>query len=428
MLLSDALAVFRNVGRHRWLSKRSLLRTEPALREHGLKGGARYFDAQCDDARLTLANVRAAHQQGALVANYAQVDDLQRAGGRVRGAGVTDRVADIKRSVRAHVVVNATGPWSDHFRDDGRRRLQLSKGVHVMVPRNRISHTEAVTFTSPIDGRIIFIVPWGDRSYIGATSTDHDGSPGETPASADEVVYLLRSANAVFPDARLQPDDVAATWAGLRPLLANGKKDHPGSVCREFSILEHEGALSVLGGNLTTYRSMASKVVDRVAAMLHDLDGRTVPPRAPTDREALPGGQVQDLSVLMAEAEREGANPQLANHLVRTFGNEAPAVLRLAKSDTRLAEQIVPNHAAIRAELVHAIRREMAVTLGDLLMRRTHIFFEAKGKAVRQAADLVDLIGEEFEWNPQRKASELTAYLQEVDLNHQFRADAGETP
>ena len=426
MWIYDLLALFKNVGRHRWLSKRAMLRAQPGLRTNELIGGARYWDAQCNDARLTLANARDAHRHGALVANYAEVEQLEYAEGRVRGARVTDRMTGETRSVHADVVVNATGPWSDLLRDDGRRLLRPTKGVHVIVPRARVANSEAITLISPIDGRVMFVLPWGSFTYVGTTDTDYTGPPEDVRATGEDVVYLLRSANAVFPDARLQADDVIGTWAGLRPLLRPPKSAAPSEVKREHKIIEQAGMLSIVGGKLTTYREMSEQMVDRVTVALRALDGRSVPPRAPTGTSPLPGGEVADLDILIAEAEREGVDTATAHHLVHAFGSETPAIARLAREDPRLAEPIAGGHPAIRAELVHALRREMAVTLCDLMMRRTHVFFEVLGNAAAEAAGLVDLVGEEAGWDGARKASELSAYLEQVQRANIFRAELAE--
>ncbi len=157
--------------------------------------------------------------------------------------------------------------------------------------------------------------------------------------------------------------------------------------------------------------------------MLHALDGRQPPRAAPTATTPLPGGEVRDLDLLVSDAVREGVSEPVARHLVRAYGSESPAVARLAQADRQLGEPIVPGHAAIRAELVHALRREMAVTLSDLLIRRTHVFYEVSGQAVAQAAEVVDLVAAEAGWDPSRKASELAAYLQEVELNNLFRRE-----
>jgi glycerol-3-phosphate dehydrogenase len=422
LALYDALALLRNVKAHRWLSKRGLLRLEPGLRTGGLLGGARYYDAQCDDARLTLANVRAAHQAGALVANYVAVESFDVADGRVRGVRAVDAMAGERFGIRAHVVINATGPWSDGLRNDGRALLRPTKGAHVAVSRTRLGNRAAVTVLSPVDGRVMFVLPWGELTYIGTTDTDYTGKPEDAQVDAAEVVYLLRSANAVFPDARLQPSDVISTWAGVRPLLRPVDFRSPGAVSRQHQLVEDRGLISVVGGKLTTYRSMAAEVVDRAAAVLRALDGRPLPPRARTDREPLPGGETRNLELLTAELENEGLPRATAEYLVRLYGAEAPAVARLARSTPALARPVVPGHPALRAQLVHAIRREMALTLSDLLLRRTHIFFEVPGQALSHAPGLAELVGAELGWDAVRTASELAAYAAEAARHNAFRA------
>src|SRR2546421_5259421 len=262
MWVYDLLAAFHNVKMHRWLGRKATQRLEPGLRDKELKGAALYYDAQTDDARLVIATMRSAAHAGALVANYAEVTALIKPDGRVGGATVRDELTGRTSTVRALVVVNATGPWVDRVRrlDDAGSDLLLrpTKGVHVAVPRKRVGHTEAVTLMSPIDGRVMFVLPWGDLSYIGTTDTDEDASPDDVRATADDVVYLLRSANAFFPHARLSPADVIASWAGLRPLLRPPRQVGPSAASREHRLVESpSGLLTIGGGKLTTYRVIA---------------------------------------------------------------------------------------------------------------------------------------------------------------------------
>ncbi len=426
LILYDLLALLRNVRLHRMLSKRALLLAEPGLRPRGLKGGARYSDAQCDDARLTLANVRDAHRHRAIVANYARAERLELAGGPAGGAWVTDLVTDTTRLVRARVVVNASGPWSDEIRlaSGGEPALRCTKGVHIVVSRRTLGNHEAVTFISPIDGRVMFIVPWGELTYIGTTESELDAGLGEVRASGEDVVYVLRSANALFPDARLGPEDVLATWAGVRPLVRQDGADDPAAVSREHIIVESEnGLLSIIGGKLTTYRSMAAEMVDRVARRLHERDGRPVAPRAPTDREPLPGGEARDLDVVATAAVTEGFPEVVARHLAHTYGSEAPAVARLAQSDPKLTEPVVPGHTTLWAELLHAMRREMAITLSDLLIRRTHLFYAAPEAVLEATPIIADLAAREMGWDTARRDAELAAYRYEVDRSVAFRQE-----
>lgn len=426
LTLYDVMALLRNVRRHRMLGKQKTLKAEPNLRRSGLRGSGRYYDAQCDDARLTLATVRSAHAHGALAANYVSMDELERADGRIRGARVTDRITGESYTIHARVVVNATGPWSDRLRakEGEAPTLRPTRGVHVAVPRHRLGNHGAVTVISPLDGRVMFVIPWGELSYVGTTDTDDETDPDEARANADDVVYLLRSANALFPDARLQSDDVVSTWAGIRPLLKPENPMDPSSVSREHKVLEgRSGMISVVGGKLTTFRVMARQVVDLVASRLHELDGRSVAPRARTDKEALPGGEVTDTEVLVKEIVAEGYAQVVARHLVEAYGTEAAAVLRLAQSDPDLNRPVVPDHPVLRAELVHAARREMAMTLCDLMMRRTHLYFEVMGHALPEVPVVVDLAAQELGWDGGRKATELAQYLQQIQHSMAFRDD-----
>jgi glycerol-3-phosphate dehydrogenase len=270
----------------------------------------------------------------------------------------------------------------------------------------------------------MFIIPWGELSYIGTTDTDCLHVPEETYAGGEDVVYLLRSANALFPDARLTPSDVVATWSGLRPLLAPDDPKDPSSVSREHRILESpSGLISIIGGKLTTFRVMAAETVDLVSQRLHEADGRPVVAAPGTDEEPLPGGESHDLEVIAQEAEREGVTRDTAEHMVRAYGAETPALVRLAQAHPALAEPIAPGHPALLAELVHAMRREMAITLADLLIRRTHLFYEAADHAIGQLPRVVDLAAFEMGWDEDRKAAELAAYVSEVELSMAFRTE-----
>jgi glycerol-3-phosphate dehydrogenase len=328
------------------------------------------------------------------------------------------------------VVVNASGPWVDAVRrlDDPRAEplLRLTRGSHVVVPRQRLGNTHAVTLTSPIDGRVMFVLPWGEQSYVGTTDTDADTSPEEVHATADDVIYLLRSANAFFPGARLAPQDVAATWAGLRPLLRPDRSLSPSELSREHRIIESaSGLLTIAGGKLTTYRVMGRDMANRVALRLAALDGRprTSPP--PTDRLPLPGGESADLAVLGEAARTRGAPPATVRHLVASYGSESAAVLNLAERDRALAGPIAVGRPEIWAEVVHAVEREMAMRLEDVLVRRLHLFYEERDQAARAAPVVAAKLGELLAWDPGRVTEEVAAYRELVERSRAFLRDIG---
>ena len=424
--LYDLLAGFRNVRLHRWLGRKGTLRLEPGLRDTDLQGAALYFDAQTDDARLTLATMRAAAQAGALVASHADVTALLRPDGRIRGAAVRDVLSGQEYGVRALVVVNATGPWADQLRrleaPDAEPLLRLTKGAHVAVPRQRVGHVRAMTLTSPLDGRVMFVLPWGDLSYIGTTDTDEDTSPDDVRATGEDAIYLLRSANWFFPTARLSPRDVVATWAGLRPLLRAGALDvAPSATSREHRVVEGPGGLlTIAGGKLTTYRLMARDVVDRVAARLHALDGRPRAPRAPTDRLPLPGGETADLEGLVKAATQRGARESTARYLVGAYGSEAAAVLNLVERDRALGQPIVAGRPEVWAEVTHAVEREMALRLSDVLIRRLHLFYATRDQGVSAAGAVADRMAAALGWDATRRDAELSDYRTQVARSRAF--------
>jgi glycerol-3-phosphate dehydrogenase len=422
MLLYDVLALFRNVRAHRLMGKRGMLEAEPMLRDRGLLGGARYYDAQCDDARLVVATARSAIHHGARVANYMAVRALERTAGRVVGAQLEDRLTGDRGVVRASVVVNATGPWADRVRrleDAGATPLlQPTKGVHVVVDRSRLDHRDAVAFTSPIDGRVMFVLPWGDLSYIGTTDTDTSEPPDQLGITEDDLVYLLRSANSRFPSARLSLEDVRAAWAGLRPLLADDAGRTASHRSREHALVQGSGGmLTVVGGKLTTYRAMAAQVVDVAMRELRGRDGRQRHGEARTDEDPLPGGEAADLSQFRERGLELGISPASVDHLLRHYGTEAAGIFNLGGADRRLFNRLVEPHPAIEAEVIHAVRRELAQTVEDVLVRRFHIYYEHPDQGLSVADRVAELMAEELGWDGPRIAEEAERYREFVHNN-----------
>jgi glycerol-3-phosphate dehydrogenase len=255
-----------------------------------------------------------------------------------------------------------------------------------VVPRARIGHKNAITFTSPMDGRVMFVLPWGEWSYVGTTDTDSPQSPDDVTVDEQDVTYLLRSANALFPGAHLTPDDVTASWAGLRPLIAANPSASTASVSREHRIVRGpEGVFTIAGGKLTTWRRMAAQLVDQVFRILpHHRKSRD---RALSWTEPLPGGEAAALDGFRAGGGEIGLSGETVSHLVGRYGTEAPAIYNLCREDQRLAQKVHPDHPAIGAEVVFARQREFAILVEDVLERRLHLVTETRdhGEAARAA-------------------------------------------
>jgi glycerol-3-phosphate dehydrogenase len=416
----DLLALRGNVRRHRALSKRAVLDQEPMLRARGLAGGSVYWDAQCDDARLTLVTIQSAARAGALAANYTCVTAFDSDQHRLTGAILEDQLTGTQGTVTARVIVNATGPWTDRI-----RRLESpvaepliapTRGSHVMVPRARIGHHHAITFLSPIDGRVMFVLPWGDRSYIGTTDDDDTTAPDAVTPTEDDVLYLLRSVNAIFPEARLGPEDVSFCWAGLRPLLTEKNGRQPSERSRDYAIsVGPKGLLTVTGGKLTTYRRVAVEVVDRVAERLGTGRSATDPLRTRSATEALPGGQSHDVQDLFSRGVRRGFPEQVVAHLVGQYGAEAAAVYDLIEERPELRESIHSQHPAVGAQVVHAVRHEYARRLDDLLFRRLSLAHETPDAGLEAGPAVAAIMARELGWDETRRAAELERYRALVD-------------
>lgn len=375
--LYDALALFRNVGRHRGLSRSRVLEEEPALAPGGLTGGAQYWDAATDDAGLTLANVLDARANGAVVLNHAEVTGLTSERGAATGATVRDLIGGATASVRARVLVNATGPWTDAIRrleDPGAKPAVLgTKGVHIAVPARRVGNRAAVTMLSPVDGRVMFCLPSGEQTIVGTTDTPTGARPDDVRATRDDVEYLLRSANAFFPAAQLGPRDIIAAWAGIRPLVSGGNKGDPASASREHAITTGTlGIIAISGGKLTTYRLIAEQVVDRVARRLRIAERRCT------------------------TADRPLGAPERAP----VFG--------------ALFEPILDGQPWNLGDAVRAVEHELACTLADILVRRTKVAFASRDHGIPAAPRVAAAVARHAGWDDAEVARQVEAYRHET--------------
>jgi len=399
LALYDALALFRNVGRHRRLSRQGVLEREPMLASDGLRGGAMYYDASTNDARLTLANAVAAWEAGAVVRNHAVAEQPIIQAGRTIGMRVRDALEPSRTvDVHASVVVNATGPWSGEIRG--------SKGAHIAVPRDRLGNNDALTLLSPDDGRVFFVLPGGVDAIVGTTETTAPSNPSEVRASREEVRYLLDAANRFFPRAALRDEDVIAAWAGIRPLVPTAGS--AGSASREHTIAtEPDGVISITGGKLTTYRVMAAQVVDAVMQRL----GRKSDDRATRD-VVLPGGDIASLDALIAAIARTTNDVQLAEHLAVNHGSRWSAVW--AECATDAAARVTSELPYTQGELRYAVRNESALTLADLLIRRTHLAFETRDHGLSVAPAVAECVAPLLDWTTEERQRAVDDYARDV--------------
>jgi glycerol-3-phosphate dehydrogenase len=400
----DLAGGLRAGRKHQRLGVDEALAHMPTIARERLAGAYVLFDATADDARLTLAVARTAAAHGAAVANYATVESFLKDGARVVGARVCTGGESI--DVRARCVVNAAGVWADDVRalDEGSHpsSLRPAKGVHVTVPWEKLRNDIAVIVPVPADDRTVFVVPWGDFTYVGTTDTDYDGPLDDPACTADDVRYLLEAVNSIVTDP-ISPAEVTGTWAGLRPLLRDAHSTRTADLSRRHSVrVAESGTITVTGGKLTTYRRMAADAVDAAAAGL----GGDVGP-SPTRHLRLVGGEGFTPSPTALE-------PSLHEHLAGRYGTEAGAVLALARAGTGLDEPLVPGLPYLRAEAVYAARHEMARTLADVLDRRTRARLLDRRASADAASAVAALLAPELGWSDDDARAEADRYRDSV--------------
>ena len=412
----DVLAGFRNVRRHQRISAEEAVECAPALSRSGVLRAYVYGDCATDDARLVLANVVAARRFGALVLTYTEAVSLLIGGdGRVCGATVADRLDGRTYEIRARHVVNATGVWVDTLLAEEMAGhvpvVQPSKGVHLVVPRERVplERTSILMPSRQGDGRSMFAIPWGRQTILGTTDTAYAGSLDSVGVEESDVEYILGAAEALFR-LGLSVSDVVGAWAGCRPLLRD-EGEATGDLSRRHALSEGpSGMLTITGGKLTTYRRMAKDVVDRIV----DRDDKRA--RCRTDEISLGCGRPFDdvVAEVAAACDSLGVGGQeLAETLVRQHGEAAPSVLSLA-AETGLTTPLSDAACHVEAEVVYAARHEGAATLDDVFSRRTRLALRARDAALPAARRAASLLAAETGRDEAWAEAQVTAYADAV--------------
>jgi glycerol-3-phosphate dehydrogenase len=407
-----------DLRRHERINAEEAVALAPALADSELAYAYRYGDGATDDVRLVLSVVQAARRFGALTVPYAEATALLKDDeGRITGAVITDHVDGGLVEVRARHVVNATGVWVDRLQgleEPGRPAVvQPSKGVHVVVPRERLPLVDASILlpSKQGDGRSMFAIPWGRQTILGTTDTPYDGSVDDLSLTAADLDYVLAAGNAVFRGG-LTPDDIVGAWAGVRPLLReDGASEKMSDISRRHSLVEGSGGLlTITGGKLTTYRRMAKDVVDRIV----DRDGRKA--RCRTDEISLTGSRsyAELLEETTGTAAALGLDAEVATTLVRQSGEAASDVLSLVAADHDLGRPLSPAAPHIFAEVVHAARREGAVTLDDVFSRRFRLSLRAKDAGLPAAPEAAGLLAAETGRDEAWAARQVREYAEAV--------------
>ncbi|MEO8814227.1 MAG: glycerol-3-phosphate dehydrogenase/oxidase [Mycobacterium sp.] len=413
IFLYDQMGGAKSLPAQRHLTRAGALRLCPGLKHGSLIGGIRYYDTVVDDARHTLTVARTAAHYGAVVRSSTQVVALLRDGDRVIGVRVRDSEDGTVTEVRGHVVVNATGVWTDEIqalsRQRGRFHVRASKGVHIVVPRDRIVSEAAIILRT--EKSVLFVIPWGTHWIIGTTDTDWDLDLAHPAATKADIDYLLAHVNTVLANP-LGHADIEGVYAGLRPLLA-GESDETSKLSREHAVASPApGLVAIAGGKYTTYRVMGADAIDAAAEY--------IPARvAPSITEKVPLLGADGYFALINQAEHVGAqqglHPYRVRHLLDRYGSLIHEVLAMADGRPDLLEPIAEAPAYLRVEAAYAAAAEGALHLEDVLARRTRISMEYAHRGVNCAREVAEVIAEVLGFDDAEVDWEVANYTARVE-------------
>ncbi len=411
----------RGVPRHRHLTRRGARRIIPSLRHDAMTGAIYYFDGQVDDARHTMFLSRTAAAYGAHVASRTRVTALQREGDRVTGARVSDLETGEEFDISAKQIINATGVWTDETQslaaERGQFHVRASKGVHLVVPRDRIRGDAGLILKT--EKSVLFVIPWNRHWIIGTTDTDWNLSKDHPAASAKDIDYLLDHVNKVLVEP-LTHDDVQGVYAGLRPLLA-GEDASTSQLSREHAVSTAVKGLTVIaGGKYTTYRVMAKDAVDAAVSQLASSLDRRVPECCTEDVPLLGADGYEALWNQRPKlAQESGLGIGRIEHLLKRYGSLVAEILDLIAERPDLGKALSGADDYLRAEIVYAASHEGARHLGDTLTRRTRISIEYFDRGANVVEEVAELMGEVLGWSAEQRLREVDHYLKRVEAERQ---------
>jgi len=390
MKMYEWISGSQSIANSQWLSKKETLQLIPELKSKRLNSGVLYYDGQMDDARYCLALVQSAEANGAVVLNHTQALKFSKNedNGRLKSLNARDLITGNEHGINSKVFVNATGPFADSIRRMANSKLQprikVSRGAHLVLPREVMKGDTAILVPKTDDGRVIFMIPWQEQVLIG--TTDEADVLSENPQLEDyEKTYLLEYVNRYF-EKSVRPDQIKSGFAGLRPLLQaqlqSAMNSDTKSLVRdhEVEIDRRSKLVSIMGGKWTTYRLMAKDTLDEIYKEV--LKKEIV--KCTSEQYVLHGGENYRFEDWQQLVNKYGISAWTAQHLMKKYGNNALKVMQLAENQVELKELLVPNHPFIKAEVLYAIQEEMAMTIDDVLERRLGLKLrdEAASKSV----------------------------------------------
>jgi len=415
LALYDALrGMKRALPSHKHLSGKTLAQISPSLRQDIINGAIRYFDAQVDDARHTMMIARTAARHGAVMATGVRVEDLIRNGKKVVGAVARDTVTGKKIKISAKATIMCAGVWSDElhaqFGLTAGYSVAMSKGVHIVLPGDAIKSKDGIILKTPVS--VLFLIPWGDKWIVGTTDTPYDGDRSKPRATEEDVRYILDQANRVL-EPELKADDIIGVFAGLRPLVANKTGSATTKLSREHTVDRPvPGFVSIAGGKYTTYRVMAKDAVDLAVLDLRRLVNESI-----TDKLPLIGADgyfalVQQTSKI---SEKYAISDATVTHLLGRYGSLIEEILEIIDADSSMSHRLIPELPYIKAEILHAVTHEGALSVEDVLLRRTRISFEAFDGGAAVAAEVAKIIGAELGWGAKERSASVNSFTDVIE-------------
>jgi len=405
LLVYDILAGVKKKERRKMLSKEETLNHEKLLNESKLTGGGLYYEYRTDDARLVIELAKSAIQEGSTCLNYAKAESfIYNSDGLISGANIVDAITGNAFNVKAKTVVNACGPGVDLIRKSDQslfgKRLQLTKGVHIVFPYEKMPLQQAVYFDVE-DGRMIFAIPRDGITYVGTTDTVYNQDIDNPLATKEDVSYLIKAINNLFPSLSLKAEDLVSSWAGLRPLIHEDGKSPSELSRKDEIIISKSGLISIAGGKLTGYRLMADKIVNLIQKQVNPASSA----KCSTANYRLSGGSFsseQEIATYVEKLQKEsGLDLKTIKKWVFRYGSNTPEIVALCLNTFKDK----PN-AALKAEIRYCINEEMVLSATDFAIRRSGMLFFDMTELQKQKDTILLFMAEELSWNSDKKGEE----------------------
>lgn len=423
--LYDFLAGVKGDDRRRMLGKRSTLKEEPLLPPERTKGSGLYAEYRTDDARLTIEIIKTAYQYGAACINYMEAKDFLYDNNRVSGIKCYDVFSNNSFNVKGKHIINAAGPWVDEMRALNKskkgKQLFITKGIHLVVPKEKLPVHHSMYFEVP-DGRMLFLIPRDQVTYIGTTDTPYDGNKDVLEVGKEDATYLIEAVNEMFPNIKLNLEDIESSWSGLRPLIYEEGKSASEISRKDEIFISSTGLISMAGGKLTGYRKMAEKVVDKIAKKLSKSAGKQYPKcltlRIPLNGNDFKGSR--EVAVYIEKISKVLATHMIpekyAPYLVHNYGKQTDRILKALDSFT----DNDPELKLLNSELSFCLNAEMVCEPLDFLERRTGRLYFWIGTVEKYKKGILTTFKEKFGWSDDQFENQERILSEAIDRSRQF--------